>query len=480
MSPRKHFVRLVAIVGASGASLVAVDVRADATPSLNSLATPDSPAFVILGVSPTTVQRPTTPNAVAASLLSAFGSNGQTLAPNYALEVAPYWLWSHPETSFDDVAKNSFSTPIQTLTLSLATTGSGTETSLTTASPAVTVAGAPSVATTPKAALGLRTTLVQGVVDKSALLPCTKQLTAQADFVAVSLNQKEHDWIAMWSGRLADAWKNGWQAGRRAALRSLPEGTIAPDAPVPVLPAPFNAPHLPPDPSNPANDLGKAQVAWSSAWATVWGAGWASGSASVGGQGAPLPVASAPPAPALPPDTIATMTQAAVAAAPAVDTKTCIKVATSREGFVLDAAVAAATDFPSAKVDKGRVSTYSGWLTAAYLSTNLSGLGLLRFMKDNLSTAGQHTTSLDLGARAIVAVSKFGLSGESVYRAPLDANTSKKQYRVDIAADVELSEGYWFSLAGGHDFIDGSDWSKFFALANFKSTFGAAPTVVVQ
>ena len=90
---------------------------------------------------------------------------------------------------------------------------------------------------------------------------------------------------------------------------------------------------------------------------------------------------------------------------------------------------------------------------------------------------GQHTTSLDVGARGIVAVTRFGFSAEGVYRIPLDSNTSKDEYRVDVAADVELFDGYWFSVTGGHDFIDGSDWSKFFAIANFKGSFGSKPTV---
>jgi hypothetical protein len=65
-------------------------------------------------------------------------------------------------------------------------------------------------------------------------------------------------------------------------------------------------------------------------------------------------------------------------------------------------------------------------------------------------------------------------------RIPLDSATSKHEYRVDLTADVELYDGQWFSVTGGHDFVDGSDWSKFFAIANFKGTFGTGPTVSTQ
>src|ERR1043165_3466198 len=74
--------------------------RAQDTVSLDDLKTPVSPGFVLLGVEPASIERPSTPKGLATSLISAAGLSG--MKPNYALEAAPYWLKSHPGLSFDD------------------------------------------------------------------------------------------------------------------------------------------------------------------------------------------------------------------------------------------------------------------------------------------------------------------------------------------------------------------------------------------
>lgn len=67
---------------------------------LDDLKTPPSPAFVLLGVAPTVIERPSTPRSLALSLLSATRS-GDVLPRDYALDVAPYWLARHPDLTFD-------------------------------------------------------------------------------------------------------------------------------------------------------------------------------------------------------------------------------------------------------------------------------------------------------------------------------------------------------------------------------------------
>ncbi|MGH7323701.1 MAG: hypothetical protein ACREJ9_03535 [Candidatus Rokuibacteriota bacterium] len=101
---------------------VAAGQRADTTmDSLTNLRAPASPAFALLGVAPTAVERPTTPRAVAVSLISATGTG--TLFPrHYALEVAPYWLVSHPRLTFDQYQNPGFWQSLrQTWSVSLAT-----------------------------------------------------------------------------------------------------------------------------------------------------------------------------------------------------------------------------------------------------------------------------------------------------------------------------------------------------------------------
>ena len=79
------------------------------------LRTPPSPAFVLLGIEPTSIDKPTTPRAVAASLITTVRQGG-------ALEVAPYWLKSHPFLTFDEYYKAGiFQSMLQTFSTSFAT-----------------------------------------------------------------------------------------------------------------------------------------------------------------------------------------------------------------------------------------------------------------------------------------------------------------------------------------------------------------------
>jgi hypothetical protein len=68
---------------------------------INDLRAPTAPAFTLLGVAPTSIDRPTTPQMLATSVLSAL-SQGNGLPKNYALEFAPYWFKDHPQLSFRD------------------------------------------------------------------------------------------------------------------------------------------------------------------------------------------------------------------------------------------------------------------------------------------------------------------------------------------------------------------------------------------
>ena len=56
---------------------------------------PASPAFSILGFEPSVIMRPTNAKSLATDVLSSFDKNGKLLL-NLGLEVAPYWLQSHP------------------------------------------------------------------------------------------------------------------------------------------------------------------------------------------------------------------------------------------------------------------------------------------------------------------------------------------------------------------------------------------------
>jgi hypothetical protein len=88
---------------------------------LDNLHTPTSPAFTLLGVSPTDIARPATPRALATELVSKT-NRGSIIPSNYALEFAPYWLVSHPTLSYKEYTEPSSTQSIaQSFSISFAT-----------------------------------------------------------------------------------------------------------------------------------------------------------------------------------------------------------------------------------------------------------------------------------------------------------------------------------------------------------------------
>lgn len=92
----------------------------DTTISLDLLRAPSSPGFVILGVEPSEIERPNTPNDFAISILNAT-NNLSALPKNYSLEFAPGWIFGGRHITFEDFASNNILPNIwQTWTMSLA------------------------------------------------------------------------------------------------------------------------------------------------------------------------------------------------------------------------------------------------------------------------------------------------------------------------------------------------------------------------
>jgi hypothetical protein len=87
--------------------------------SVTDLKAPPSPAFVLLDVAPTKVERPQTVRPLIVSALTAAGDDG--LPRNYAVEFAPYWLGT-PELSFDDYYNSGIRAIPRFLSVSVATT----------------------------------------------------------------------------------------------------------------------------------------------------------------------------------------------------------------------------------------------------------------------------------------------------------------------------------------------------------------------
>lgn len=88
---------------------------------------PDTPAFALMGISPTTVAHPSSPKDFAASITSAAQSSEDSWPRNLAVEFSPYWWSAHPDLTWEEYnseRENVGNNLLQTLSLSLGTTES--------------------------------------------------------------------------------------------------------------------------------------------------------------------------------------------------------------------------------------------------------------------------------------------------------------------------------------------------------------------
>src|SRR5262245_30927052 len=94
---------------------------ASQVPDFDKLNTADAPAFVVLGVAPTEIQRPSTPRALAVSLGSLVTGGGSTfnVPKDIAIEFAPYWLFPHRQLSITGYRDDWLLRPLRTLSLSI-------------------------------------------------------------------------------------------------------------------------------------------------------------------------------------------------------------------------------------------------------------------------------------------------------------------------------------------------------------------------
>lgn len=118
---------LALLAGAGSALPAAAQDEDDGLPELNSLKPSSAPAFILLGVSPTDIDRPQTPSDVAFSFINQT-ERFSTVPENYAAEFAPYWLFPQPNLRWQNDTTRTLGQSFQrTATLSFATAEVGTE-----------------------------------------------------------------------------------------------------------------------------------------------------------------------------------------------------------------------------------------------------------------------------------------------------------------------------------------------------------------
>lgn len=140
-------------------------------PEFNTIRTPTSPAFVVLGIAPSHVDRPTTPSAIAVSFLERIGEGATLLPGSFALESAPYWWRSHPALTLEAYRDaGTVERLLRNATVSLGVTDSVPHRP----------AGAETDAAYRRLGIGLRTTLVPGRQHDPPCITALNRWAAQA------------------------------------------------------------------------------------------------------------------------------------------------------------------------------------------------------------------------------------------------------------------------------------------------------------
>jgi hypothetical protein len=95
-------------------------------PAVNSLRIPTTPATVLLGVEQTAVEKPTTPAALAATVLNNT-ENLTSLPSDFTMQVTPFWMSGHPSLTWrKDTTRSVGESLIRTLKISAAAAQVGT------------------------------------------------------------------------------------------------------------------------------------------------------------------------------------------------------------------------------------------------------------------------------------------------------------------------------------------------------------------
>src|SRR5581483_12283226 len=89
--------------------------------SADDLKAPSTPAVAVLGTAPTTVERPDSPRALVFNLAASVSDAGG-VPQNYAAQVAPYWMRSHPDLLFHSYISPSIGeSAVRSFAISVAT-----------------------------------------------------------------------------------------------------------------------------------------------------------------------------------------------------------------------------------------------------------------------------------------------------------------------------------------------------------------------
>jgi hypothetical protein len=417
-------------------------------PDLGFMKTPSSPAFMALGLAPTTVERPTTPQGAAVAIATGVASaTGISPAENFAMELTPYWTFPHPDLTSEELLNQRQESIYRNLSLSLAVVrGSSSGT-------ATTAAGGTALPDT-RAAAGLRTTLWPGA-PSAAALACQRYMHSYLDGVVERMSATRVEFLKQWDEDPA---------------HRQPSVDIQ------------NLTDVPPEPNRNDYPQGAAGDKLFEAAIQKWKSAILANGKYIQQHDALVRWRAERR------KAMAAYVAAHPTKPPADDPMltACFDRIHDRSGFLADVAGAATLTVPAGNL--GMVSSsgqygFQGWLTGGWVSgtallgaakvpNNWSLLGSVHVDHEVTEPTPISTTRLDLGARGIWAWGRFGLWLEGGYRRQWSTGMNANLYKATIGFDFRILASSWLNVVAGKDFGLVPDDKPLLMLANVQWAFG--------
>jgi hypothetical protein len=400
----------------------------DEVPDVASLKTPESPAFMVLGVAPSEIQRPSTPTGLKASFSNGLAAGGSLpLLQSFALEVSPFWLFPHHDLSYEDVVREPSHAIYRNIALSLATSPEEVEIEDEDGTERTVELG--------RIAAGARVTLWPGVPTRGAER-CRVYIKDQLEQRAAQL----YDPVL--------TFKNAWEL----------------ENPEPAQPS---RPKELDDPSASMEAIERATAEYEAA-DKVWAAWSERRNAAANEHG--RTTTEAPP--------------------PDAAFSRCLHDIHARKGFMAETAAAYMLAAPDGDLDQdSRIDALTAWLTLGVvfedfaqsptdptLELSVLGVGRVQSERGSAQDPEADVLRLDVGARFAVALARYGLALEGTYRrqerqAGTDASQLDHLWRIAVSLDYRLDGGIWLSGTFGKDFGDTEKDTPILALANLQWNF---------
>lgn len=488
--------------------------EAKGIPEFHKLRTPHAPAFVILGVAPAEIQRPSTPVDFAIALNTDLRSGTElTLPRNMAIEVAPYWWWSHKTLTFDDyLAPSWWENIARNTSLSIGTSSKDT--------PLIVMGEEMGTITETRLGLGLSTQFYTGVSPADICSGKVQQKAATLAALLIKELSGDEEEAAL-ELRVVAAEQQAWEdllprlSKRADAATLLAQANAVLQSPTATAEARERARASKASAEAAIADVDKeleALVQRSKEMARAMEEAHDKARANKtrpdrtqaeGDASSEEAIAAARKRAA---DRVVevlskwrslTVAEArkglddAKARLQALNrqreeshekrkerqlaenekrlqeiVELCQDTSAARVGWNIAAAGALAVLFPESRFSNGDLTGLSGWLTVSYTAQNgLSLSSMVRVAWHELDDATRDTV-FDVGGRLIKARNRYAFSGELIGRFFTEEFDG---WRAGISGEYMLRKGTWFSLSFGKDFSSDDD---IFTLANLNWGFG--------